>query len=161
MRNVVVAGASRGIGAAVAAHLEPRVDTLFSVSRTEAKHGTWVPADLSTPEGVACVASAAGATTKDNVPFREVAYAASKFGLRGVVHALRAELRPQRIGVTVINPGDVGTAEVLEELGPGAIDRGDAVPMEDLLAVLDCVLAVSRPTCIKEIDLPNMSAPGA
>ncbi len=98
---------------------------------------------------------------RDNSSGREVAYAASKFGLRGVAHALRAELRPQRIGVTVINPGDVGTPEVLDSLEPGAFERGAAVPMDDLLAVLDCVLSVSRATCVKEIDLPPMSAQDA
>ncbi len=60
MRTALVAGASRGIGAAVAGHLEPRLDQLLSVSRTEARHGTWVRADLSTAAGIAAVASAVG-----------------------------------------------------------------------------------------------------
>jgi 3-oxoacyl-[acyl-carrier protein] reductase len=97
----------------------------------------------------------------DNFPASEVANSASKFGLRGVVHALRNALRPQRIGLTVINPGNVGTPEVLSELQPGAEERGDVVPLGDLLAVIDCVLAVSRSTCVKEIDLPPMNARGA
>ena len=59
----------------------------------------------------------------DNFPAREVANSASKFGLRGAVHALREELRDERIGVSVINPGYVGTPHALEELerdGTGA-----------------------------------------
>jgi NAD(P)-dependent dehydrogenase (short-subunit alcohol dehydrogenase family) len=44
---------------------------------------------------------------RDNCPGREVANTASKFGLRGVMHSLREELRSQQIGVTVINPGNV------------------------------------------------------
>ncbi|WP_008319543.1 SDR family oxidoreductase [Leptolyngbya sp. PCC 6406] len=52
---------------------------------------------------------------RDNFPGREVANSASKFGLRGVVHALREELRAQQVGITVINPGNVGTPEVLAD----------------------------------------------
>lgn len=93
----------------------------------------------------------------DNYPAPEVANSASKFGMRGAVHAMRTALRAERIGLTVINPGNVATPEVLGDLGPGAIERGEAVPLPDLLAVIDCVLAVSRSTCIKEIDLPPMA----
>jgi NAD(P)-dependent dehydrogenase (short-subunit alcohol dehydrogenase family) len=52
----------------------------------------------------------------DNFPAPEVANSASKFGLRGVVHALREELRKDRIAVTIINPGNIATPEVLDDL---------------------------------------------
>lgn len=97
----------------------------------------------------------------DNFPAREVANSASKFGLRGAVHALREELRPDRIGVTVINPGYVGTPHVLEELRREGTSPDEAIPMEDLLLIIDTVLAVSRRTCIKEIQLPAMAGRGA
>lgn len=98
---------------------------------------------------------------RDNFPSREVANSASKFGLRGVVHSLREELRHDRISVTVINPGNVGTPDVfsdLEEVGAAATD---AIPLEDLLMIIDCVLSLSRQTCVKEIDVPAMSSKGA
>ena len=98
---------------------------------------------------------------RDNFPGREVANSASKFGLRGVVHSLREELRSQQISVTVINPGNVGTPEVLADLAAENLLGGEALPLSDLLAIIDCILALSRATCIKEIDVPAMLGTGA
>jgi NAD(P)-dependent dehydrogenase (short-subunit alcohol dehydrogenase family) len=98
---------------------------------------------------------------RDNFPSREVANSASKFGLRGVVHSLREELRPDRISVTVINPGNVGTPEVLSDLDGIGAPATEAIPLEDLLSIIDCILSLSRQTCIKEIDVPAMSGKGA
>lgn len=42
-------------------------------------------------------------------PAGQVAYATSKFGLRGFAEALRHELRPRGVGVTVVHPGGVRT----------------------------------------------------
>jgi 3-oxoacyl-[acyl-carrier protein] reductase len=100
-------------------------------------------------------------SSRDNFSGREVANSASKFGLRGVVHALREELRDQKIGVTVINPGNVGTPEVLADLAADNLGGGEAIPLSDLLAIIDCVLSLSRATCIKEIDVPAMLGEGA
>jgi NAD(P)-dependent dehydrogenase (short-subunit alcohol dehydrogenase family) len=98
---------------------------------------------------------------RDNFPGREVANSASKFGLRGAVHALREELRSQQIGVTIINPGNVGTPEVLADLAEESLLGGHAIPLADLLKIIDCVLSLSRSTCIKEIDVPAMLGHGA
>ena len=97
----------------------------------------------------------------DNFPAREVANTASKFGLRGVVHALREELRRDRIAVTIINPGNIGTPEVLNDLRQAGQPETNAIPLSDLLSVIDCVLSLSRSTNIKEIQIPAMSAKGA
>lgn len=228
-KTVLVAGASRGIGLAVAEHLAPRTQRLLSVSRSPAPIGEWITADLSSLAGVETVAKAVGDTAldallymggtwetnaftsaysfeqcsdqdimnvitvnlvapirlvktllpalrraenpkiifmgslsgRDNFSGREVANTASKFGLRGVVHSLREELRPQQIGVTIINPGNVGTSEVLADLAAGELDGGHAIPLGDLTQIIDCVLSLSRATCIKEIDLPAMLGEGA
>ena len=98
---------------------------------------------------------------RDNFSGREVANSASKFGLRGVVHSLREELRSQQIGVTVINPGNVGTPEVLADLAADNLLGGEAIPLADLLSITDCVLSLSRATCIKEIDVLAMLGEGA
>ncbi|MBW4527778.1 MAG: SDR family oxidoreductase [Phormidium tanganyikae FI6-MK23] len=223
-KTVLVAGASRGIGLAVAEHLASQTERLISVSRTEAPIGEWIQADLSNLAGVETVAQALdnapldallymggtwethaftdqysfencsdsdianviavnlvapirlvkallpalrksenpkivfmGALSgRENVRGREVANSASKFGLRGVVHSLREELRSQQISVTVINPGNVGTPEVLADLTSDNLLGGGAIPLSDLLKIIDCVLSVSRATCIKEIDVPAM-----
>lgn len=227
--TLVVAGASRGIGLAVASHLAPKSQRLLAVSRTLAPVGEWVSADLSSLSGVETTAKAVGSDVLDallymggtweknaftpqynfehcadeditrviavnlvapirlvkallpalrrsanpkiifmgalsgldNFPAREVANSASKFGLRGVVHALREELRPQQISVTVINPGNVGTPEVLEDLGKNALLGGKAIPLNDLLSIIDCILYLSRETCLKEIDVAAMLGNGA
>lgn len=43
-------------------------------------------------------------------PAGNVAYATSKFGIRGFTEALRAELAPSGIGVTCVHPGGIATA---------------------------------------------------
>jgi 3-oxoacyl-[acyl-carrier protein] reductase len=78
-----------------------------------------------------------------------------------MVHALQEELRPQQIGVTVINPGNVGTPEGLADLVADNLTGGEAISLSDLLAIIDRVLSLSRATCIKEIDVPAMLGEGA
>ena len=97
----------------------------------------------------------------DNFPAKEVANSASKFGLRGVVHALREELRQDRIAVTIINPGNIATPEVLNDLKQARQSATNAIPLSDLLSVIDCILSLSRSSCIKEIQIPAMTARGA
>ncbi|WP_338440965.1 SDR family NAD(P)-dependent oxidoreductase [Synechococcus elongatus IITB4] len=228
-KTILVAGASCGIGLAVAEHLINQCDRLLAVSRTAAPVGEWIQADLSELAGIKTVAQAIGEdpldallymggtwethaftpqydfescsdediarviavnlvapirlvkallpalrrshnpkiifmgalSGRDNFPAREVANSASKFGLRGVVHALREELRSQKIGVTVINPGNVGTPEVLADLAAANLTGSEAIPLSDLISILDCVLSLSRATCIKEIDVPAMLGRGA
>jgi len=63
----------------------------------------------------------------DNFPAREVANSASKFGLRGVVHALREELRQDRIAITIINPGNIATPEVLSDLKQAGKSEENAI----------------------------------
>jgi NAD(P)-dependent dehydrogenase (short-subunit alcohol dehydrogenase family) len=229
LKTVLVAGASRGIGLAVAEHFVHRCDRLWAVSRTTAPVGEWVQADLSNLAGIETVVEAIGNDSldgllymggtwethaftsqycfegcadedivrvitvnllapirlvkallpalrrsnnpkiifmgslsgRDNYPGREVANSASKFGLRGVVHSLREELRSEQIGVTVINPGNVGTPEVVADLASDNLVGGAAIPLDDLLCIIECVLSLSRSTCIKEIDVPAMLGDGA
>ena len=226
--NLVIVGASRGIGAAVAEHLISRTDRLITVSRSPSTLGQWIQADVSKKEGIETIYRAIGSSAidgllymggiweerafteeysfencsdedienvllvnllapirlvksllpslrksanpkiifmgstsgLDNFPAREVANSASKFGLRGVVHALREELRQDKIAVTIINPGYVATPEVLSDLKEAGEPEENAIPISDLLNVIDCVLSLSRSTCIKEIQLPAMNGKG-
>ncbi len=87
----------------------------------------------------------------ENAAMPEVAYSASKFGLRGVAHALREHLRSAQIGVTVINPGSIAWA--------GDLDRQDLIPPNDIVRLVRAVLETSRRTVIKEIDFPAMFDP--
>jgi len=228
-KTILIAGASRGIGLAVAEHLVSQCEHLLTVSRTAAPIGEWIQADLAELAGVETVANEIGdnrldallymggtwethaftsqyrfedcsdadiaqviavnlvapirlvkallpalrrsnnpkiifmgaLSGRDNFPGREVANSASKFGLRGVVHSLREELRSQQISVTVINPSNVGTPEVLADLAADNLLGGEAIPLADLLCIIDCILSLSRSTCIKEIDVPAMLGKGA
>jgi NAD(P)-dependent dehydrogenase (short-subunit alcohol dehydrogenase family) len=84
----------------------------------------------------------------ENVAMPEVAYSASKFGLRGVAHALREHLRDQQIGVTVLNPGSIAWS--------GNVDRQDLIPPTDIVRLVRAVIKTSKRTVVKEIDLPAM-----
>lgn len=58
--RIVVVGASRGIGAAVAQHLVDRGHEVHSVSRSHSSAGRWVHADVSTRDGCMKVVQALG-----------------------------------------------------------------------------------------------------
>lgn len=94
----------------------------------------------------------------DNSGAPEVANTASKFGLRGVVHALRECLREHRISVTSLNPGSIA-AEIPYEAGAEAAIQtydGRQIPMQDLVLLLRCLRQLSRVSCVKEIDIPAL-----
>lgn len=220
-RNILVVGASRGIGAAVAEFYDESGDNVISISRTPSKIGEWIGADISTPEGINQVIEAVsnrkidallfmggawerGAFTDDydfeksphsetqsiiNVnlvaPIEitkglirnlrqsenpravfmgatsglelsdtlEVAYSASKFGLRGAIHALRLGFKNEGIGFTVINPGYVGTEEVLEDIKSGQSAGLVPIPMADLVLAIDFVLRSSKNTDVGDVTL--------
>lgn len=236
MTNLIIFGASRGLGSAFSAGLPTPTDQLWLVSRTRpetldrpdgvARH--WLQADLNQPaeaaqtvaaalstqpidiliynagiwearafeptyrfedvpdaenlailtvnlaSAVVCIQkllpnlrrSAAGkiiligsTSGLDNIGAPEVAYGASKFGLRGLAHALREELRPDRIAVTCLNPGTIAATLPYDDGPQAAIARsgGAQIPVHDLVAIVKCLMSLSNATCVKEIDIPAMS----
>jgi NAD(P)-dependent dehydrogenase (short-subunit alcohol dehydrogenase family) len=236
MANIVIFGASRGVGLGFSIGLPDAGDTVFLISRTRPTSldrvdqvtRVWIPADLSVPQTAAVkVAEAIGDSPVDflfynagiweenafeptysfeqstpeemeqiirvnllsailctrrllpnlrrssnprvvymsslsgldNSGAPEVANTASKFGLRGVVHALRECLREHRIPVTSLNPGSIA-AEIPYEAGAEAAIQtfnSKQIPMQDLVLLLRCVRQLSRVSCVKEIDIPAMS----
>lgn len=94
----------------------------------------------------------------DNSGTREVAYVASKFGLRGATHALRENLRADRIAVTCINPGDIGTIKVEGGVVSSAPHQDRVmIPPGDLVELVKCVARLSNDSVVKEIDLYAMT----
>lgn len=94
----------------------------------------------------------------DNASGPEVAYAASKFGLRGVAHALRENLRPDGIAVTCINPGNIGTITVENGIVTStAHEARRMIPPHDLIELMKCVMRLSNDSCVKEIDVMAMT----
>jgi 3-oxoacyl-[acyl-carrier protein] reductase len=219
VRRIVVAGASRGIGAAVAAHYVGRGDDVISLSRSRAAFGHWLQCDLSDPLALQQVAAGVagpihallytGGTWEEGAFTRayafdgshadettrviavnltapilltqallpvlregagrvilvgalsaldpEVANSASKYGLRGAAQALHLTLAPMRIGVTVINPGNIATDEVMADIAEGRFDAQTPIPMADLLAAFDFALNLSAASVVHEINLGQIS----
>ena len=74
------------------------------------------------------------------------AYAASKFGLRGMHEVIRAETAKTRVRTTLISPGPVDTElwdEVDPDSKPGFTKRRDMMRTEDVAAAV--VFAVMQP----------------
>lgn len=224
MRRIVVAGASRGIGAAIARSFVDTGDEVFSLSRSAAPSGEWIETDLSDPGTVARAAHKVGTAPLDalvygggvwengaftgdynfakspvdetlnvlavnltgailltqalrpalaranpgrvlfvgsmggldNTTTPEVANAASKYGLRGAAQALEKSLRPDRIGMTVLNPGNVDTPEVLDDIASGAFHDQVPIPMADLVACVHFALGLSPASTLREMNLEQM-----
>ena len=91
----------------------------------------------------------------DHVAYRDnVSYAATKFGVRGLHEAMRAELRGTGVRSTLVSPGPVNTAiwdPVNPDARPGFTRRAD---MLDASAVADAVLyALTRPAGVNVDEL--------
>ncbi|MEM8675126.1 MAG: SDR family oxidoreductase [Cyanobacteria bacterium P01_G01_bin.67] len=224
-KQILVVGASRGIGAAVAKHFAQKGDHVFSVSRSQPVAGEWIQADISTSEGITLVANTLGEsvldaflfmggvwedgafteqydffkncdretryviavntiapieltrqltknliksnnpraifigslTGLDNSASVEVANTASKFGLRGAVQALKIALSDRKIGVTIINPGNVATKEVLADIKEGRFDQQVPIPLADIISAIEWILALSTAVDIGEINMQQKS----
>ncbi|MBD2102512.1 SDR family oxidoreductase [Leptolyngbya sp. FACHB-261] len=101
------------------------------------------------------------ANSHDYVSGQAVAYAASKFGLRGVVNALKQGLRQEKTGITLLNPGTFGTIRFHQdkmEVEPVEGYDGVIAP-QDLVTVMECIIKISRESCIRDIDIVAMLDP--
>jgi short-subunit dehydrogenase len=88
----------------------------------------------------------------------EVAYAASKFALRGVAHSLREVVRQDRIAVTCLNLGDVGTVVAEgDDFAVHTASQQDLIAPADIVIMLKALIAMSNTSCVKEIDMLAMS----
>lgn len=83
----------------------------------------------------------------DNRASSQVAYSASKFGLRGAVQSLRIALKRNQIGFTVISPGNVATEEVILNIEEGHTLNQDLVPIYDIIPAIEFVLSAS--SCVE------------
>ncbi|MDB9525686.1 SDR family NAD(P)-dependent oxidoreductase [Oscillatoria sp. CS-180] len=222
LKQVVVIGASRGIGAAVAQHFDA-LDSyeVTSISRSEAVAGRWISADISTAAGIDTVVNAVGNSVVDALLFMggvweenaftdqydfmsssdaetryviavnaiapieltkrlaknlskssnaraifigslsgiencasvEVANTASKYSLRGAVQSLRRSLHPQGVGLTVINPENVATDEVLTDISEGRFPPQVPIPLGDIISAIAWILSLSKAVDVGDINL--------
>jgi short-subunit dehydrogenase len=94
----------------------------------------------------------------DNHNGKEVAFSATKFGLRGVIHSLRENLRQYRIGVSILNLGylatefevTIPTEHILEKT------NGELIPLTDVINAIKFITSTSYASCVKEINMPAM-----
>ena len=87
---------------------------------------------------------------------KEVANTSSMIGLRGMVLALRENLKEDRIGITLLKPGYIATSEVLEDFKRSGTSEDYAIPIHDLMRVIETILNLSNRTNINEIEIPTM-----
>lgn len=89
----------------------------------------------------------------DHAAPREVAYCASKFGLRGVAQSLTVAFSAHDIGVTLINPGDVATPEVLTDIEAGRMKSQGLIQLSQIFDSIDLILSCSNDAIPDEINL--------
>jgi 3-oxoacyl-[acyl-carrier protein] reductase len=89
----------------------------------------------------------------DNSPTIEVANTAPKFGLRGAAQALKLALRDYNIGITVINPSNIATEEVLADIEEGRFTAQVPIPLTDIISSIEWVLTLSNAVDIGEINM--------
>lgn len=91
------------------------------------------------------ISSVAGFTASS----RTSVYAATKFGLRGFALALREDLRPSGIGVSVITPGIIREAGMFADSGaPTSAALGSASPRQVAEAVVRAVERDKAEICV-------------
>ncbi|MGE0699431.1 MAG: SDR family NAD(P)-dependent oxidoreductase [Hyphomicrobiaceae bacterium] len=229
MADVVVFGASRGLGAALATAVPEPGERVWCIARSrpalldrgDGIERRWIAHDLADPSAITTVATAIGdrpvgllvynagiwesagfadvadaeiraivdvnltslllavrhlapnlrAATHakvvligstcglENEGTTSVAYAATKFAVRGAAHALRELLRPDGIAVTVLSPGSMATDIALEAGADAALAAhgGKRIPVADIVAIVRMLRALSPAACVKEIDVPALA----
>ncbi|WP_339236393.1 SDR family NAD(P)-dependent oxidoreductase [Paenibacillus sp. FSL R5-0517] len=102
------------------------------------------------------IGSTAGLSNAGN---SQVSFVASKFAIRGVTEALREHTREDRIAVTCINPGELAAAIPYEDGMERALAEydGTRIPLQDMVAVVRCIISLSKAACVKEINIPALT----
>lgn len=233
--NLLIVGASRGLGAAFAQGVPKAGDRIWMVSRQQPQFPNpedgveriWVKADVTAPDGASRMTAALADDVIDSLIYNvgiwektafselyrfdqvsplehqrilqinlgaaincvqavlpqlrrshqgkiiligsisgvenagspEVGYVASKFGIRGMAHALRENLRAEGIAVSCINPGMIATEVPYESGVEAALKqfRGTQIPVQDVVAIARCILSLSPASCVKEVHMPALA----
>ncbi|MEK3983249.1 SDR family NAD(P)-dependent oxidoreductase [Paenibacillus sp. FSL K6-3166] len=102
------------------------------------------------------IGSTAGLDHTNNA---QVSFVASKFGLRGITHALREHVRKDGIAVTCVNPGELAAEIPYEDGAEKAIAEynGTRIPVQDIVSIVKCIINLSSASCVKEIHIPAMA----
>ncbi|MGJ1261723.1 SDR family oxidoreductase [Sphingobacterium spiritivorum] len=94
----------------------------------------------------------------ENHSGKEVTFSATKFALRGIVHALRENLWEYGIGVSILNLGYLATEFDYDEDLNKVLEQTHAelIPLQDVMAAVRFILSTSKASCVKEITMPAM-----
>lgn len=94
----------------------------------------------------------------DNHKGKEVAFSATKYALRGIVHSLRETLRKDKIGISILNLGYLATEYPLSLPVDDVIEQseGQLIPLQDVVNAVRFIISTSNATCVKEITMPAM-----
>ncbi len=95
----------------------------------------------------------------DNHNGKEVMFSTSKYALRGMVHALRENLRDDKIAVSILNLGYLATEFTLSTPIEQVLEQSNAelIPLQDVMLALKFILSTSYASCVKEINMPAMA----
>ncbi|MET4562666.1 short-subunit dehydrogenase [Lysinibacillus parviboronicapiens] len=95
----------------------------------------------------------------DHTNNNQVSFVASKFGIRGITNALREHVRKDNIAVTCVNPGEIAAEIPYEDGAEKAITayNGTRIPVQDIVAIVKCVVSLSKVSCVKEIHVPAIT----
>ena len=95
----------------------------------------------------------------DNHKGKEVVFSTTKHALRGMVQALRENLREDRIGVSIVNLGYLATEFSLDTPVDTVIQQtqSELIPLQDVMLALKFILSTSAASCVKEINMPAMA----
>lgn len=94
-----------------------------------------------------------------NAGSSQVSFVASKFAIRGITEALREHTRNDRIAVTCINPGELAAEIPYEDGMERALAEydGTRIPLQDVVAIVRCIISLSKAACVKEINIPALT----
>ncbi|GAF64673.1 putative dehydrogenase [Bacillus sp. TS-2] len=95
----------------------------------------------------------------DHTNHSQVAFVTSKHGLRGIANAVREHVRKDKIAVTCMNPGELAAEIPYEEGADKAISEygGTRIPVQDMVALVNCIVSLSPVSCVKEINIPAIT----
>lgn len=228
MRNIVIVGASKGLGNSMIDGLGKEEDTFFLISRTRPMNldlptdykKIWIQADLSDLDSIDIISQTIDKTPIDIVIYNAgiwektnfeavtpteivsiihvnltsiilltqklianirsgglkkiifigstcglenegsdtIVYNATKFGIRGVTHALREYLRKDLISVSCISPGSIASDIPFSDGAQTALKKysNERMPVADIISIINVILESSVATCIKEIHVPAL-----
>jgi NADP-dependent 3-hydroxy acid dehydrogenase YdfG len=69
------------------------------------------------------------------------------------IRILSIALRAYQVGVTVINPGNIATEEVVADIEEGRFGQQVPIPLADLISSIEWLLTLSNAVNIGEINM--------